>query len=65
MEIQHLWYLIERDHLHRLVAAQEYHHLAPDSFTLHQVFESRHDALHELIRLVQTQIEEVSKQMEK
>jgi hypothetical protein len=65
MEIQHLWYLIERDHLHRVVAAHEYQNLAPDSFTLHQVFENRHDALHELIRLVQTQIEEVSKQIEK
>lgn len=65
MEINNIWYLIERDHLHRVIAAHEYHQLAPDSFTLHQVFESRRDALRELIRLVQTQIQEVSEQVGK
>lgn len=58
-----LWYLIERDKLHRVVTAQEFAQLVPDSFVLHQVFDTRHDALHEMIRLVQAEIQEVSEQI--
>ncbi|MFM2239783.1 MAG: hypothetical protein RJA69_1157 [Pseudomonadota bacterium] len=64
MDIGTLWYLIERDKLHRVVTAQEFEQLAPDSFTLHQVFDNRRDALHEMIRLVQTAVQEVSHQMD-
>ena len=64
MDIGNLWYLIERDKLHRVVTAQEFEQLAPDSFTLHQVFENRREALQEMIRLVQTAVEEVSHQMD-
>jgi hypothetical protein len=64
MEIGNLWYLIERDKLHRVVTAHEFQQLIPDSFTLHQVFDNRHDALQEMIRLVQTAIQEVSHQVE-
>jgi hypothetical protein len=64
MDIGNLWYLIERDKLHRVVTAQEFEQLAPDSFTLHQVFENRREALQEMIRLVQTAVSEVSHQMD-
>jgi len=64
MDIGTLWYLIERDKLHRVVTAQEFEQLQPDSFTLHQVFDNRREALHEMIRLVQTAVEEVSHQMD-
>ena len=62
MDIGTLWYLIERDKLHRVVTAQEFEQLAPDSFTLHQVFDNRREALHEMIRLVQTAVQEVAHQ---
>jgi hypothetical protein len=64
MDIGTLWYLIERDKLHRVVTAQEFEQLAPDSFTLHQVFDNRREALHEMIRLVQTAVQEVSHQVD-
>lgn len=64
MEIGNLWYLIERDQLHRVVTAEEFEQLTPDSFTLHQVFESRREALQEMIRLVQTTVDEVSHLMD-
>lgn len=64
MDIGTLWYLIERDKLHRVVTAQEFEQLAPDSFTLHQVFDNRREALHEMIRLVQTAVDEVSHQVD-
>jgi len=64
MDIGNLWYLIERDKLHRVVTAQEFEQLLPDSFTLHQVFDNRREALQEMIRLVQTAVQEVSHQMD-
>ena len=64
MDTGSLWYLIERDKLHRVVTAQEFEQLKPDSFTLHQVFDNRREALHEMIRLVQAAVEEVSHQMD-
>lgn len=64
MEIGNLWYLIERDKLHRVVATEEFQQLPADSFTLHQVFDNRRDALQEMIRLVQTAVQEVSHQVE-
>jgi hypothetical protein len=64
MDIGTLWYLIERDKLHRVVTAQEFEQLPPDSFTLHQVFDNRREALHEMIRLVQIAVQEVSHQMD-
>ena len=63
MDIGKLWYLIECDKLHRVVSADEYQQLAPDSFTLHQVFDSRREALQEMLRLVQTAVQEVSNQV--
>jgi hypothetical protein len=60
MEIGNLWYLIERDKLHRIVTADEFQQLAPDTFTLHQVFETRREALQEMLRLVQTAVQEAS-----
>jgi len=64
MDICTLWYLIERDKLHRVVTAEEFEQLQPDSFTLHQVFDNRREALHEMIRLVQTAVDEVSHQVD-
>ena len=64
MDIGTLWYLIERDKLHRVVTAEEFEQLQPDSFTLHQVFDYRREALHEMIRLVQTAVDEVSHQVD-
>ena len=64
MDIGTLWYLIERDKLHRVVTAEEFEQLQPDSFTLHQVFDNRREALHEMIRLVQTAVDEVSQQVD-
>jgi hypothetical protein len=64
MDIGTLWYLIERDKLHRVVTAQEFEQLQPDSFTLHQVFDNRRDALQEMIRLVNTAVQEVSHLMD-
>jgi len=42
--------------LHRVVTAEEFEQLEPDTFTLHQVFDNRREALHEMIRLVQTAV---------
>ena len=64
MDIGTLWYLIERDKLHRVVTAEEFEQLQPDSFTLHQGFDNRREALHEMIRLVQTAVDEVSHQVD-
>ncbi|MCE2775471.1 MAG: hypothetical protein ACO21V_03165 [Limnohabitans sp.] len=64
MDIGTLWYLIERDKLHRVVTAEEFEQLEPDTFTLHQVFDNRREALHEMIRLVQTAVDEVSHQVD-
>jgi len=64
MDIGTLWYLIERDKLHRVVTAEEFEQLVPDTFTLHQVFDNRREALHEMIRLVQTAVDEVSHQVD-
>jgi hypothetical protein len=64
MDIGTLWYLIERDKLHRVVTAEEFEQLQPDTFTLHQVFDNRREALHEMIRLVQTAVDEVSHQVD-
>jgi hypothetical protein len=63
MDIGNLWYLIERDKLHRVVTAHEFQQLPPDSFTLHQVFDTRREALQEMLRLVQTAVQEVSHQV--
>ena len=60
MDIGNLWYLIECDKLHRIVAADEFQQLAPESFTLHQVFDTRREALQEMLRLVQTAVQEAS-----
>ena len=64
MEIANLWYLIERDKLHRVISAKEYAELNPDSFILHQVFDNKHEATHEMIRLLQTAVQEVSHQLD-
>ena len=64
MDVGTLWYLIERDKLHRVVTAEEFEQLEPDTFTLHQVFDNRREALHEMIRLVQTAVDEVSHQVD-
>ncbi len=64
MDIGTLWYLIEREKLPRVVTAEEFEQLQPDSFTLHQVFDNRREALHEMIRLVQTAVDEVSHQVD-
>ena len=65
MDIGNLWYLIECDKLHRVVTQQDFQDLVPDSFTLHQVFDNRREALSEMIRLVQTTVQEVSHQVDK
>jgi hypothetical protein len=64
MDIGQLWYLIERDKLHRVVSAEEFQQLSADSFVLHQVFERRHEALLEMARLIQADIQAVSLQVE-
>lgn len=64
MHIGDLWYLIECNKLHRVVASHEFEQLTPDSFTLHQVFDNRREALREMIRLVQAEIQEVSHQVD-
>ncbi len=52
MEIKSGWYLIEQDQLHRVLAHEDFAKLEPDSYVLHQVFDTQREALHEMSRLI-------------
>jgi hypothetical protein len=47
-----------------VISAKEYAELNTDSFVLHQVFDNKHEAIHEMIRLLQTAVQEVSHQLD-
>ena len=52
MEIKSGWYLIEQDQLHHVLAHDDFAKLEPDSYVLHQVFDTQREALNEMSRLI-------------
>jgi hypothetical protein len=57
------WYLIEKDHLHHVLPHHKFAQLAPDTFVLHQVFDTHREALHEMSRLIELEIKDVHKEV--
>lgn len=63
MENLNAWYLIEKDHLHHVLPHHKFAQLAPDTFMLHQVFDTHREALHEMSRLIELEIKDVHKEV--
>ena len=53
------WYLIKQDGLYHAMAKEDAEKLDPDSYVIQQVFNSHKDALSEMRRLIQLEINEV------
>jgi len=53
------WYLIEQKGLYHAVSKEDVEKLDPESYAIHQVFDSHREALSEMMRLIQLEIEEV------
>lgn len=65
MENFNAWYLIEQDHLHHVLPHHKFVQLAPDTFVLHQVFDTHREALQEMSRLVELEIKDVHDEVNK
>lgn len=65
MEIKSAWYLIEQDQLHRVITHEDFVKLAPDTYLLHQVFDTHREALHEMSRLIKLAIDDVKDEVNK
>ena len=65
MEIKSGWYLIEQDQLHHVLAHADFVKLEPDSYVLHQVFETQREALHEMSRLIKLAINDLKDEVNK
>jgi hypothetical protein len=52
MQIKRTWYLIEQDQLQHVLAHDDFAKLEPDSYVLHQVFDTHREALNEMSRLI-------------
>jgi hypothetical protein len=53
------WYLIEQNGLYHAMAKEDAEKLDPDSYVIQQVFDSHKEALSEMSRLIQLDINEV------
>lgn len=53
------WYLIKQNGLYHAMAKEDAEKLDPDSYVIQQVFDSHKDALSEMRRLIQLEINEV------
>ena len=53
------WYLIKQNGLYHAIAKEDAEKLDPDSYAIHQVFDSHRDALSEMSRLIKLEIAEV------
>lgn len=65
MEQMNAWYLIEQDRLHHVLPHDKFSQLAPDSFVLHQVFDTHREAIQEMGRLIQLEIQDVHAEVNK
>ena len=65
MENLNAWYLIEQDKLHHVLPHHKFTQLAPDTFVLHQVFDTHREALHEMSRLIELEIKDVHAEVNK
>jgi hypothetical protein len=59
------WYLIEQDNLHHVLPHHKFTQLVPDTFVLHQVFDTHREALHEMSRLIELEIKDVHAEVSK
>lgn len=59
------WYLIKQNGLYHAMAKKDAEKLDPDSYVIHQVFNSHKDALSEMRRLIQLEINEVHLHVDK
>jgi hypothetical protein len=59
------WYLIKQDGLYHAMAKEDAEKLDPDSYVIHKVFNSHKDALSEMRRLIQLEINEVHLHVDK
>ena len=65
MEIKSAWYLIEQDQLHHVLSHEDFSKLVPDSYVLHQVFDTHREALNEKSRLIKLAINDVKEEVNK
>ena len=65
MEIKSGWYLIEQEQLHRVIGHDEFSKLEPDSYVLHQVFDTHREALNEMSRLIKLAINDLKDEVNK
>jgi hypothetical protein len=65
MEIKSGWYLIEQDQLHHVLAQADFAKLEPDSYVLHQVFDTQREALNEMSRLIKVAINDLKHEVNK
>lgn len=65
MEIKSAWYLIEQDQLHHVLSHEDFAKLEPDTYLLHQVFDTHREALHEMSRLIKLAISDVKDEVNK
>jgi hypothetical protein len=65
MEIRSAWYLIEQDQLHHVLSHEDFAKLEPDTYLLHQVFDTHREALHEMSRLIKLAISDVKDEVNK
>lgn len=65
MENLNAWYLIEQDKLHHVLPHHKFTQLLPDTFVLHQVFDTHREALNEMSRLIALEIKDVHAEVSK
>ena len=65
MEIKSGWYLIEQAQLHHVLAHDDFVKLEPDSYVLHQVFDTHREALNEMSRLIRLAIDDLKDEVNK
>ncbi len=64
MNFQNTWYVIERHNKYEVVSHAVFSELASDSFVMLQNFDTHHEALSELGRLIHLEIQEAHKKID-
>lgn len=65
MNFENTWYVIERNNRYEAVSHEVLCTFDPDTFVMLQNFETHHEALVELRRLIHIEIEETTKKIDR
>ena len=64
MNFQNTWYVIERKNKYEAVSHNDWSALSPDSYVMLQNFDTHHEALSELRRLIHLEIQDAMKKID-